>query len=73
MRVNNRLLSFGYDKNKKSFQIRTTDPEYLKMLIAEDPMINEIIFELDPTFLKQIVKYYSLWLMKGGEQAEEFI
>lgn len=65
MRINNKLLSFGYDKKTKSFFIRTTDSEYLKMLIAEDPMINEIVFELDENFLKQMHKYYGLWVVRG--------
>ena len=75
MHVNNRLLSFGLDPKTNSFFIRTTDPEYLKILFAEEGQapINEIVFDLDENFLKQMLKYYYLYKQRGTLDGEEFI
>ena len=76
MHVNNRLLSFGLDSKTGSFFIRTTDPEYLKILFAEEGQgpVSEIVFDLDENFLKQLIKYYGL-CKQGGRSldGEEFI
>lgn len=73
MHVNNRLLSFGYDKKRKSFFIRTTESEYIKMLKLENPDDNEIIFDLDESFITQLIKYFALTQNKSPIDDETFI
>lgn len=61
MNINSRLVTFGYDAKKKIFFMKTTDPEYLKILLAEEPIPEEILFELPEGTVKQMNVYYNLW------------
>lgn len=72
MQINNRLISFGYNETKKTFYIKTIDPEYLKILLAENPLPDEIFFELPESSIKQICTFYSLWREnRTNKQPEE--
>lgn len=74
MLINSRLTSFGYDEKEKNFFIKTTDPNYLKILLAEDPMPEEIKIELPPTAVKQMCKYMALWSQNlNNRLPEEFL
>jgi hypothetical protein len=61
MIINSRLTSFGYDEKDKNFFIKTTDPNYLKILLAEDPLPEEIRLQLPETAVRQMCKYFALW------------
>ena len=54
------MSSFGYDNANDIYFIKTTDPEYLKILLAEDPMPEEIVFELPENFVRQMCKQLAL-------------
>jgi hypothetical protein len=74
MIINSRLTSFGYDEKDKTFFLKTTDPNYLKVLLAEDPLPEEIRFELPEAAIRQMCKYFSLWSKNiHNKLPEEFL
>ena len=74
MIINSRLTSFGYDEKEKTFFIKTTDPNYLKVLLVEDPLPEEIRFDLPLNAVRQMCKYTALWSQNlHNKLPEEFL
>ena len=61
MKITDRLLSFGFDNDTKTFYITTTDTEYIKLLVSEEKDLNTITFELSQDMVSQLCKYYALY------------
>ena len=60
MRINNRALSFYYDDAARVFVAKTTEPEYIKMIMAENPLDYTFEFEFNENTVRQLCKYFSL-------------
>lgn len=71
MKISDRFLSFGIDRDTKTFYITTTDTEYIKLLISEEKELDTITFELSEDMLIQICKYYSLYKYDRENPEEE--
>ena len=71
MLINSRLTSFGYDPTEKNFFLKTTDSNYLKILLAEDPLPEEIRFELPETAIRQMCTYFALWSKNKNNRLPE--